>query len=353
MLTQKVDELNRQWDAKNTTLYQGAFEWRFEFPEVLDEDGQFTGFDVVVGNPPYIRQEELGDYKPYFAQTYAETAAGTADLYVYFVERGMSILRAGGQFSYILPNKWMRAGYGENLRSFVLKQHIRGISDFGDLPVFDEATTYPCILELEREKPATAFPATHIQTLEFEESLSAYIRLNRIEVHAPGLQPTGWTLSDRRTQALMDKLRKAGKPLGDYVNNKIFRGVLTGFNKAFVITAETRKRLIAEDPRSAEIIKPFSTGRDLKRYQTPVSDNYLVFTRRGINIDNYPSVKKHLEQYKTSLEPKPKGFKGAWPGRKEGSYKWYEIQDAVDYYMEFEKPKITLPDIVKKNASPV
>lgn len=124
---------------------------------------------------------------------------GNDDLYVYFVDRGMSILRAGGHFSYILPNKWMRAGYGDKLRKYFLKQRIQGISDFGDLPVFDEATTYPCILELENNKPEPEFPATLIRTLDFEERLAAYIAKNRFAVHAPSLQPSGRTLSNRHT----------------------------------------------------------------------------------------------------------------------------------------------------------
>nr|MBP6810330.1 class I SAM-dependent DNA methyltransferase [Saprospiraceae bacterium] len=148
-----VEEINKLSaeieEIKNNKIYKNAFEWRFEFPEVLDDAGTFVGFDAVLGNPPYIRQEELASFKSHF-QSIFETYAGTADLYVYFVERGMNILRPGGQFSYILPNKWMRAGYGDKLRQFVKRQRIEGISDFGDLPVFEEATTYPCIFEMSR-----------------------------------------------------------------------------------------------------------------------------------------------------------------------------------------------------------
>ncbi|MBK7476688.1 MAG: Eco57I restriction-modification methylase domain-containing protein, partial [Haliscomenobacter sp.] len=135
------------------------------------------------------------------------TFAGTADLYVYFVERGMQILRPGGQFSYILPNKWMRAGYGGKLRQFVKRHRIEGISDFGDLPVFEEAITYPCILELSRREAASAFPAAHIGTLAFDGSLGDYIRAEAFTVGLGGLQDGGWTLSDTQVQALLDKLR--------------------------------------------------------------------------------------------------------------------------------------------------
>ena len=136
-------------EIKSNAIYENAFEWRFEFPEVLDDEGNFIGFDVVIGNPPYIRQEELSVIKPYLSNQF-QTFTSTADLYVYFVEQGMNLLRKNGQFTFIVPNKWMRAGYGLKLRSFVKSNCIKEILDFGDLPVFEEATTYPLIIELRK-----------------------------------------------------------------------------------------------------------------------------------------------------------------------------------------------------------
>jgi hypothetical protein len=344
-IEKEIEKITAEMEAvKANRMYENAFEWRFEFPEVLNDEGDFVGFDVVMGNPPYIRQEELGDLKGYLQQHY-QIFAGTADLYVYFVERGMQILREGGEFTYILPNKWMRAGYGDKLRQFVRQRRIMGISDFGDLPVFDEATTYPCVLELQRNPATDTFKAANIPTLEYPRGLRNYIRETAFDVNLSGLQDSGWTLTNQAVQQLLEKLRNSGKPLGEYVEGKIYRGVLTGLNEAFVIDAATRDRLIEEDPKSNEVIKPFLAGRDIKRYQTPKSDKFLIFTRRGINIEAYPAILKFLEQYKDRLTPKPKDWKGEWNGRKEGAYKWYEIQDSVDYWMEFEKDKIILPDI--------
>jgi adenine-specific DNA-methyltransferase len=333
-------------EIEGNKIYENAFEWRFEFPEVLDAEGKFTGFDVVIGNPPYIRQEELTPFKAHFQEHY-RTFAGTADLYVYFVERGMQVLRQGGQFSYILPNKWMRAGYGDKLRRFVKEQRIMGIHDFGDLPVFEEATTYPCVFEMERSAPSANFKAVNIKTLDFDSNLSSYITENQFEVSLAGLQDNGWTLSNITVQNLLQKLRNGGTPLGDYVDGKIYRGILTGCNEAFFIDGVTRERLIAEDPRSVELIKPFLAGRDIKQYQTPKSDKFLIFTRRGIDVEQYPAILNHLELFRTQLTPKPKDFTGKdWPGRKEGTYKWYEIQDSVDYWEEFEPPKIVYQEIM-------
>lgn len=347
-IEKKEKELNKLSteieEIESNKIYQNAFEWRFEFPEVLNNNGDFLGFDVVIGNPPYIRQEAFSADKPYLQQHY-QTAAGTADLFVYFVERGMNVLAQNGQFIYILPNKWMRAGYGKNLRNWVGQFSIESIVDFGDLPVFEEATTYPCIWHMSKSANAEPnFKATTIESLDFDESLGAYVKQNQFEVNQSLLPENGWTLVNDKIQRLLEKIKNQGAPLGEYVEGKIYRGVLTGYNEAFVIDEATKNQLIEEDPKSDEIIKPFLAGRDIKRYQQPKSDKYLIFTRRGIDIDNYPAVLKYLSQNKTKLEPKPKDHKGDWPGRKPGSYKWYEIQDAVDYYEEFEKFKITWPE---------
>ncbi len=177
----------------------------------------------------------------------------------------------------------------------------------------------------------------------------------------PRLQPVkvaslaegGWSLAGQAVQELLGKVRRNGVPLGEYVGGGIYRGVLTGRNEAFVIDDATRKRLVREDKRSAELIKPFLAGRDIKRYETPQPDKYLVFTRRGTNLKEYPAIEEHLRAFKTKLMPKPEDWKPKkkgeeWPGRKAGNYAWYEIQDTVDYWEEFEKPKIIVPSIVQR-----
>jgi hypothetical protein len=322
-----------------------VFDWNKEFPEIITAGG----FDAVIGNPPYVRQEMLGDYKGYFQQHY-RVYDGTADLYVYFIEKGISLLKDQGLFSYIVANKWMRANYGATLRKWLKTQYMEEIIDFGDLPVFQKATTYPCIIRVSKNKPKKECNIVAVKTLEFI-SLDDYAKTEGYLIDRTKLNDNGWSLSDDCTEELLTKIKQQGVPLGEYVKGGIFRGVLTGLNEAFVIDAETRVRLIAEDPKSAEIIKPFLMGRDVKRYRSPASDRFLIFTRRGINIKNYPAIYKHLSQLKDKLMPKPKDFTGSnWKGRKPGSYQWYEIQDAIDYYEEFEKPKIIIPSIIK-NAS--
>jgi adenine-specific DNA-methyltransferase len=350
--TRKIEELRKKIEEiEANKIFENAFEWRFEFPEVLNDDGDFVGFDVVIGNPPYIRHEEIKVLKPYLKNNF-ETFAGTADLFVYFVELGIKNLKSYGSFTFIIPNKWMRAGYGKALRNYIQRQNIESILDFGDLPVFEEATTYPCILSINKSKATESFNAANIKTLQFDNGLEEYISKNKLEVLAEELPETGWALSDSKVQKLLSKLRSAGRPLGECVDGKIYRGVLTGLNEAFVIDEETKNQLIAEDEKNAEIIKPFLAGRDIKRYQTPVSDKYLILFKNGDTkswfgdldepkaweklTDRYPAICKYLFQF----EKKAKA-------RCDKGHYWWELR-ACDYYNEFEEEKIMLPDISLK-----
>ncbi len=347
-------------EIKTNKIYNNAFEWRFEFPEVLDNEGQFVGFDVVMGNPPYIRQEEISWMKPHLQQQF-ETYAGTADMYVFFVELGMRMVRSGGQFVYILPNKWMRAGYGKAMREYLKRQRIFEILDFGDLPVFDEAITYPCILSLGQSAPTTQLQAAQIQTLDFD-SLAEYSQELKYSVEIAALAPDGWTLSKGNTQALLNKIKAAGTPLGAYVEGQIYYGIKTGYNDAFVIDTDTKNRLIAEDPTSEEIIKPFLAGRDVKRYQKPKSDKWLILFKNGWTkqrfagelahlvqlhghipeqnawqalCENYPAITKFLSEFRDR----------AIARTDKGEY-WWELR-ACAYYNEFEREKIIYPNICK------
>jgi hypothetical protein len=333
------------YDMEQRTLFDEAemrrvnvFDWNDDvkgFGEIMKRGG----FDCVIGNPPYVRQELLKEQKEYFKAHY-RVYKGTADLYAYFIEKGVSLLSSEGLFSIIVANKWLRANYGKALRQWLKTKRLVEIVDFGDLSVFPSATTYPCIMQISNGGPHSTFEVTQVETLEFSD-LGAYVEEHRYMVNQDELDDSGWSLVDEQTAALLKKLQQVGIPLGDYLQGNIYRGIVTGLNNAFVIDAETRKRLIAEDPKSAEIIKPFLAGRDIKRYQLPQTDKHLIFTRRGVNIKEYPAIESYLKQFKEKLMPKPKDWIGEkWQGRKPGSYKWYEIQDSIDYYLEFEKPKI-------------
>jgi len=324
------------------------FLWKLYFSEVFLR--QNPGFDVVIANPPYVRQESITEWKPYFKEHY-RVYQGAADLYVYFVERGVNLLAAGGEFAYILPNKWMRANYGKPLRAWLKERHIEEIVDFGDLPVFESATTYPCILRIGAGAPRERFDAVQVETLDYPD-LTDYVKAHSYQVDQTALDDGGWSLTDGRTQALLEKIKGAGVPLGTYVDGKIYYGLKTGLNEAFVIDDVTRDRLITEDPRSAEVIKPFLAGREIKRCLTPFPTKFLILFEKGwTNRESggisdtwrwlksaYPAIAAHLEPF--AEKGKRRCDKGDY---------WWELR-ACDYYQEFEKPKIIVPAIVKKGS---
>lgn len=322
-------------EIKSNKIFENAFEWRFEFPEVLNENGAFVGFDVVIGNPPYIRQEELLDIKNYLIGNY-KTFNGTADLYVYFVEKGMSLLRNKGEFIFILPNKWFKAGYGINLRDWVKQYQMNFIIDFGDLPVFEEATTYPCLWSISKMvSNNNPFLVANIDTLSFPEGLEKYSRPRFFEVSQNFLDKSGWALIDSSIQQVVSKIKSNGMPLAQFVNNNIFYGIKTGCNEAFIIDENIKNELIAQDSASVEIIKPFLAGRDIKRYQSPISNKYLICSRRGIIIENYPAIYEHLKKFENILR------------KKVGGGAWYELQASPADIDKFEETKIMYPDISK------
>jgi len=299
----------------------------------------------VIGNPPYVRQEGLREFKEYFKCVQRDVYHGVADLYVYFIHKGFSLLRPSGNYSMILNNKWMRTNYGKSLQKWMKEKNIRTIIDFGDQPVFEGATTYPCIVVLNKGTATADFIAANVDTLKFE-SLETYMEEKAFCLTQSSLSIGSWNLTDNATIDLLEKIRNMGVLLLEYIDGRIYRGIITGLNEAFVIDKVTRNLLIAEDAKSEELIKPFLIGKDIKRYVTPRSDRFLIFTRRGIDINKYSAIKRHITSFKERLMPKPRSWKGIeWPGRKSGNYEWYEIQDTIDYYKEFERPKIIYPNI--------
>ena len=340
-LETQIGEINSQ--------YQNAFEWRFEFPEVLNADGDFTGFDAIVGNPPYIRQEEFSDLKPYLKKRY-EVFAGTADLLVYFYELGLSLLKPNGSFSFITSNKFMRAGYGKALRQHLAQYSLTNIVDFGDAPVFDEAIAYPMILNLKKSQVESGHQ-THVYTFPNTGKVSDFETNHKtlgFNVAQNELTADGWRLERTDNFALLHKLRSKGTPLGEYVNGRFYYGIKTGLNEAFVVNRETRDKLIAEDNKSAEILKPFLRGRDVKRWQVESADLWLIatFPALKLKIEDFPAIEKHLLSFgKGKLEQS--GNEGS---RKKTFNKWFETQDQINNWQEYEKTKIILPAIENKCA---
>jgi hypothetical protein len=303
------------------------------------------GFDCVIGNPPYVRQESISEFKEYFEQHY-EAFHGVADLYAYFMEKGLCLLREGGYYSVIVSSSFLRTNFAEPLRAFLNKAAATvRIVDFGGLAVFENAKdTYVCVPLLAKRKQPERIEVARIRSLDFE-NLDAHLRPRLYTIPHQRLTPEAWSLKSDAETSVFDKIVRMGTPLSKYVEGRIFYGIKTGLNEAFMIDNETRMALIAKDKRSAELIKPLVGGEDIRRWVFHNKDLWLIFTRRGIEIEEYPAIKAHLSNWKAGLTPKKDSSDKV--GRKPGRYKWYEIQDDVAYYRIFDSPKIIFPDIAK------
>lgn len=334
----EIEKLNGEIEeTKNNKIYDNAFEWRFEFPEVLNDEGDFMGFDVVIGNPPYIRQEEITELKPHFKAQF-ELYSGTADVYIFFIEKGFKILKDKGLFTFIMPNKFMQAGYGKPARKFLLAQNLVEIIDFGDLQVFEEATTYPCILTATKEPAQEVFRTAKIHTLDFTRRFHAYVASLRQSLRHDSLGEETWIISNTREQQLLQKIIAKSELMKNYVNGEAKRGVLTGLTEAFMITEDIKEHIIKRDPSSKKWIKPVLRGRDIQKWIAGAEGMWLITTFPALKIDiaKYPGIHEHLLQFgKDRLEQS--GEAGA---RKKTANKWFETQDTIAYWKDFEKPKI-------------
>jgi type I restriction-modification system DNA methylase subunit len=331
--------------AIETAQKKRFFHWELEFPEVFFvshksvakdvEKKAHPGFDAVIGNPPYVRQEGLGDDKSFFQIAHESVYAGVADLYVYFYHLGLTVSRTNGFFGMITSNKYLRAGYGKAIRTFLKEYCIMDMIDFHDLPVFPDATAYPLVFIAKNSTPdADHLIRTHkVENLSDASHIDMIIREKAESINISRLNDDAWQLGSRDVRRLLDKIAAAGNLLGEVVKGKFYYGIKTGFNEAFVIDEGKRQELVKADPKSEEIIVPFLRGRDIKRWTVEWAGLYLIKTEIGVDIRRYPAVFKHLKENEKQLEK-----------RYDKGKHWWELR-ACDYYKEFEKPKIIWPDI--------
>ncbi len=335
---------------------EGVVDWRIVFAEVF---AARAGFDVVIANPPYVRYEQIGSAKPMLAGLYPSVHQGRADILVYFFARAIELLSLGGLLAFITSNKYMRVGYGKKLRGFLAANlSINQVIDFGDLPVFT-ATSYPAVL-VGRKGPVEEGHELRVADLAApvrrelidrglrvtpESMIRAVERLpDHLSCHGHAdysqsfLRPSGWALEDPDLIRLFERLMNQGMPLGEYVDERIHLGVITGLNQAFVISRDRRGELVDADPKSAEIIKPWLRGRDIRRWTPDWAELYIIFTHRGVDIDRYPAIREHLERHRTHLEQRATAH----------LYPWYQLQQPQEgIFQEFDRPKIIWPEFAR------
>ncbi|MEQ9370692.1 MAG: TaqI-like C-terminal specificity domain-containing protein [Coleofasciculus chthonoplastes F3-SA18-01] len=317
------------------SIQVSGFDWAVEFAEVM-ADG---GFDIQVANPPYVRQELIKGLKPALKQVYPEVYTGTSDLYCFFYARALQLLQPGGMLAFISSNKWFRAKYGEKLRGYIAETcQVNSITDFGELPVFQSASTFPMIFIAAKDnqgKDSVRFTQVDSLSPPYPDVLA--LSRERGQVLPSGALSGGnWMLTDAATVRRIKQMESVGVPLGEYVDGKIYYGIKTGFNQAFVIDGKKREELIRQDAKSEEIIKPLAVGKDIRKWCIDFQERWLIVTRIGIDIKRYPAIFSHLKQWQPKLEKR----------YDKGKY-WWELR-ACDYYDIFGRSKILYPDIAKE-----
>jgi len=376
-----------EWNPYNTNTAADFFDpgWMFGLEGQSGAPGKF---DLVLGNPPYVRQEELkaiivrdsaGKNRPLkdVLKEQYECYTGTADLYVYFFERSLQLLRTGGVLSFITSNKYFRAGYGEKLRAYLLYATApRVILDFGDTDIFT-AIAYPCILVAEKLRDVNReelpdpksfetadifaqlvphadrdFPVLAWQPGPSKVEFPVVFDRDSFSLRQRDLKPSSWRLESATGLSLMDRIRKSATPLGDYCKNRFYRGILTGYNEAFIVDRETRDRLIAEHKSSTDVLKPFLRGRDVKRWRCDFAEQYLIKIESSENVTHPWSDKtgKEAEAVFAKKFPAIHRFFNADDHRAklidrtdQGRFFW-ELRSCA-YWEQFDQPKIVVPAI--------
>ena len=346
--------------VSDPAVHPRAFDWHAAFPEVFGSeiDGE-GGFDVVVGNPPYVRQELLSDIKPYLEREY-RSYHGMADLYVYFYERGLRLLRPGGLLSMIVTNKWMKSGYGEPLRRFFADSAwIESVVDFGHAKqIFEDADVFPSIIVARKPtaapKPTTArLCAIPREQLRIDD-LSRQIEHEGVALPLGQLGADTWQLEPHGVSRLLAKIAERGTPLVQFAGAEPFRGILTGLNEAFLIDDATRSRILNQDPACSRLIRRDLRGEDFTRWRADWGGYWLICIPSSDNFDwpwsdgsedaesqfatTFPGIYRHLLQFRPALEKR----------QDKGRY-WWELR-ACAYWAEFDRPKIMYPEITWRSS---
>jgi type I restriction-modification system DNA methylase subunit len=308
-----------------------AFDWRAEFPEIFARGG----FDIVLGNPPYVRMETIKPFKPYLEKQYA-VASDRADLYAYFYEKGFELLRPGGRLGYISSSTFMRTGSGENLRHFLrTRAEIENLVDFGDLQIFEGVTTYPAIVTMRQASSANEngqhgdLRFLNIKS-DVPKDLARTFRAAAQAMPRARLGDGSWQFEGDMLAALRAKIKAPRKTLGELYGAPL-RGIVTGLNEAFIVSRERRDELVRRDARSADLLVPFLRGENIKRWRIESEDLFLINIPKGkVRIEDYPAIRDHLLPFKDKLEARAT------------KQEWFELQQAqLAYQPKFLTPKIS------------
>lgn len=324
-----------------------TLEWRFEFPEVLDDEGDFLGFDCIIGNPPYIRQEQIKEIKPLLQKQYPDFYNSTADIYTYFFALSYRLLKEKGFNAFITSNKYARAKYGTQLRELLLKKTtIVSYMELNALKVFEGATVDTSIMSFIKQEPPKESCFKYYEPTPDDKNDLKSARFLPMKQNA--LSTESFIFADAALLDLRDKMESVGTPLKDW-DIQIYRGILTGANEAFIIPTEKREEILnacktqEERKRTEALIKPILRGKDIKRYSYEWADLWVINTHNGytsnlkfkippIDIEKYPALKSHLDSHWNTIATR--SDQGDTP---------YHLRNCA-YLEDFEKEKIVYPE---------
>ncbi|GAA9697107.1 class I SAM-dependent DNA methyltransferase [Helicobacter pylori] len=325
--------------------YANALEWHFEFPEVLDDEGDFLGFDCIIGNPPYIRQEQIKPLKPLLEKQYQDFYTSTADIYTYFFALSYHLLKDKGFNAFITSNKYARAKYGAQLRELLLKKTtLVSYMELNALKVFESATVDTSIMSFIKQTPPKESSFNYYEPTPDDKNLKS----NSLSMRQNALSTESFIFANTTLLDLRDKMEGVGTPLKDW-DIQIYRGILTGCNEAFIVPTEKRDAILnacktqEERERTEALIKPILRGKDIKRYSYEWAGEWVINTHNGytsalkskippVDIENYPATKAHLDSHFDTIATR--SDQGDTP---------YHLRNCA-YLEDFEKEKIVYPE---------
>lgn len=352
--------------ARRTNRAQRFHNWQVAFPGVWQDWPAVVpkgGFDAVIGNPPYVRQELITDIKPALKRAFPNTYDGSADLYVFFYDQGLQLLKPGGRLSYTVTNKWMRGGYAENLRAqFADKAWIEFVADFGHAKhFFPDADVHPSVVCIRNPDGSPAPSDTEVCVIPRDEvpekrlDEAVVSRKYNFPLPRTALGRDNWVLERPDVLALLDKVRTHGTPLKEYLDTDLYYGIKTGLNEAFLITGEKRDHLVRDDPSCETLIKPYMRGQDVRRWFSPATGLYMIELKSSSDYAwpwanaetpadaeevfrrTYPSLYAHLKPLEEFKDAKGK-VRGLRHREDQGRY-WWELRPCA-YYDAFAQPKL-------------
>ena len=348
------------WDLIDREHFQN---WQVSFPGVWKqwEGAELNGgFDAVIGNPPYVRQELIKEYKPALKRAFAATYDGSADLYVYFYEQGLKLLRPGGRLSYVVTNKWMRVGYADGVRDlFATNAWIEFVADFGHAKkFFPDADVFPSVIVVRRPNDGLGPNDTNVCVIPRddvpEKGLDEAVAKATYPLPRSYFSKDPWALEPPAVVALLTKIKARGTPLKSVISRLPVNGIKRGLNQAFLIDADERAKLVAQDPACGSIIKPYLRGQDIRRWRSPDKTQFMILLKSSSDFTwpwsgkdeveaervfqaTYPSLFQRMKRFEDYQDPKTGKRRGLKHREDQGKF-WWELRPCA-YYDLFPSPK--------------